>query len=338
MRSKQEQSLGRDHQKTERLRFIDEALFWTGEVTRRSIIENFGVSEETAKTDLRDYRKHYAPDLPRDRRDNVYRVGLDFTPRISKPDAESYLDQLSRSGMGPPIDRVPDVERRIIHHIILQNVLRAIREENEIEILYRSPRADEAKAYRIYPHALLHDGFRWSVRCYVRREGGGHWGEMVLDRIEEVFDRNWPVEPSLIGGDEEWRTIVELEIIPNPGLDPALRSLIEQQYAMTDGRKIVRVRRCMLAYFLKRYQLEEPTTLKAPHQAPLALRNWSFAMSLVPAGMRVPLPESQAAAPRLIQALRDRLPSLTEQEILERALSEFSRSLGQAQERRANED
>ena len=44
------------------------------------------------------------------------------------------------------------------------------------------------------------------------------------------------------------------------------------------------VRQCMLAYFLKRYQLEEPATLKAPHQAPLHLRNREMAKEL----MRLP--------------------------------------------------
>jgi hypothetical protein len=60
MRAKREHYAARDHQKSERLTFIDEELFWTGEITRRCIEETFGVSEETAKTDLRDYRRDHA--------------------------------------------------------------------------------------------------------------------------------------------------------------------------------------------------------------------------------------------------------------------------------------
>ena len=41
-----------------------------------------------------------------------------------------------------------------------------------------------------------------------------------------------------------------------PDLDAAGRALIEEQYGMKGGSKIVRVRQCMLAYFLKRYHLE----------------------------------------------------------------------------------
>ena len=89
---------------------------------------------------------------------------------------------------------------------------------------------------------------------------------------------------------------VELELVPNPDLDAARRALIEEQYGMKEGSKIVRVRQCMLTFFLKRYHLEEPTTLKAPHQAPLRLRNRRMATELLPIGMRVRLGETDALA------------------------------------------
>jgi WYL domain len=327
MRAKPERAR-RDHQKAERLRFIDEELFWTGEITRRSIEQSFGVSEETAKSDLRDYRRGYAGDLKPDPQDNIYRVPIDFVPRLARPDAEAYLDWLARLETAPvAVAAVPGVDRLTVDRTILQSIVRAIREGCEIDIDYRSPRAATARRYRIFPHALLHDGFRWSVRCHIRGEAGDHWGEMVLDRIEEVAAETWPAAAGLAGGDEDWQSIIEVELVPNPKLDAAARSLIEAQYGMQDGRKIVPVRRCMLAYFLKRYQLEEPISLKAPHQAPLALRDRAMVMELLPAGMRVPLDDDPPPAAALLRRLRQRLPKLTEQTILERALATLLRQL-----------
>jgi WYL domain len=326
MRAKPEQ-VRRDQQKAERLRFIDEELFWIGEITRRSIEQAFGVSEETAKSDLRDYRRGFAGDLKPDPQDNIYRVPIDFVPRIAKPDAEAYLDRLARLEAAPvAVAAVPDVDRRTIDRTILQSIVRAIHDRSEIDIDYRSPRAAAARRYRIFPHALLHDGFRWSVRCHIRGEAGDHWGEMVLDRIEEVAAETWPAA-ALSGGDEDWQSIIEVELVPNPGLDAAGRSLIEAQYGMQNGRKVVPVRRCMLAYFLKRYQLEEPTSLKAPHQAPLSLRDRPMVTELLPPGMRVPLESDPPPAAALLRCLRERLPELTEQAILERALASLLRQL-----------
>ncbi|MGH7115442.1 MAG: WYL domain-containing protein [Stellaceae bacterium] len=252
------------------------------------------------------------PALKPGRPDNIYRVPIDFSPRLSNPNPEAYLDRLARRGAPAlPIATVPDVERRPIDRTILQSVVRAIRDAYEIEIFYRSPRAKMATRYRIFPHALLHDGFRWSVRCYVRREGQGHWGEMVLDRIEEVMAQSSPADPALIGGDDEWQAMVELELVPNQALAPAAVSLIEEQYGMREGVKVVPVRQCMLAYFLKRYQLEEPVTLKAPHQGPLHLRNRAMAAELMPLGMRVPLAATDAVAPQLIRRLLQLLPGVS---------------------------
>ena len=122
IKTKREHPASRDHRKAERLQFIDEELFRAGEITRRSIEETFGVSEETAKADLRDYRRGYARDLRPDRSDHIYRVPIDFVPRISNPGPESYLFWLIRciithleSAMVPcrsPLDRSHDpIER-----------------------------------------------------------------------------------------------------------------------------------------------------------------------------------------------------------------------------------
>jgi hypothetical protein len=321
MGSKQEHAALRRYHAGARWKFIDEELFWVGEITRRRIMDAFGVSEETAKTDIRDYRRGFAQDVVRDPRDNVYRVPLDFTPRLKPPpDPERWLARLAGDAAPVvPVESVPEVERRTIDRTVLQSIVRAMHQGVEVFVHYRSAREPAARGRWIRPLAFLHDGFRWSVRCFQHRSaGGGFWGEMVLDRIEEVAAETRPADPALAGHDEGW-DLVELELCANPRLPSEHREGIEAQYGMTRGMRALSVRQCMLAYFLKRYQLDEPVTLKAPHQAPLALRDRSLA-DQVPDAMRVPLATSDAPAPRLMQALRARLPGISDQEILERAL------------------
>lgn len=324
MRSNREQVAAKAFGQLSRLQFIDEELYWRGEITRRRIAETFNVSLDTAKADLRRYRLELAPDMTPDDQDNVYRVTLDFEPRLLKQlDPHAYLTALiEREADEIRVDVVPDIDRRPIDPTVLQSVMRCTREAQEVLVYYRSARSREAKPFWIYPHALTHDGFRWAARCYMHRnEEQGYWGDMVLDRIEEVSAETRPAPAELIGKDEAWNAIVEIEIVPNPGLDEHERGLIEEQYGMTHGRKIVPVRQCQLVYFLKRYQLEEPITLKAPHQAPIVLRNREMANELVPVAMQVPLCDHDAEAPRLMQALTAQFPQLSAQQILEKGLA-----------------
>jgi predicted DNA-binding transcriptional regulator YafY len=328
--SKGKRPRSKDYDRLARLRFIDDELFWSGQITRRRIAERFGVSEETAKADIRAYRRGPGSDLAPGGRDHVYRVPIDFTPRLGPAStSEDYLaGLLEDDGAGIAVGVVPDVDRRRIDRIVLQSVVRAIREGDEIKVYYRSPRIAEARIYWILPHALVHDGFRWAVRCYYHRDEGGYWGEMVLDRIEEVAAERRRADPALRDADEHWHTQVEIALVPNPGLSPAERQLIEAQYGMVDGRKVIRVRRCLLVYFLKRYQLEEPATFKAPHQAPLVIAEPAAAAAAILPAMRVPLGETEAAAPRLLRALRERLPGTSDQSILEQALGALLDRLG----------
>ncbi len=324
MRSNREQISAKAFGQLSRLQFIDQELYWSGEITRRRIAETLGVSHDTAKADLKRYRLDLAPDLTPDEQDNIYRVPLDYEPRLGRAlDPEGYLTGLSaRQPSDIPVDVVPDIDRKPIDPIVLQSILRCIKGSQELLVYYRSARWREAKPLWIYPHALTHDGFRWATRCYVHRnDEQGYWGDMVLDRIEEVTVDTRPAPAELIGKDDAWNDIVEIEIVPNPGLDAHERGLIEEQYGMTNGRKIVPVRQCQLVYFLKRYQLEEPITLKAPHQAPIVLRDRGMANGLVPVAMRVPLSDHEAEAPRLMRALTVRFPQLSAQQILEKGLT-----------------
>ena len=50
-----------DLQQARRLSFVDEHLYWTGEIRRRQIKEAFGISEDTAQRDLRTYRRGWVP-------------------------------------------------------------------------------------------------------------------------------------------------------------------------------------------------------------------------------------------------------------------------------------
>lgn len=297
------------YEQTRREYFIDRELFWQGQITRKAIMDAFGVSVDTAKDDLRNYRDKYSPDLTQNPQTQIFEAPLGFTQRCSlKSDPEEYLswlaggpifalpvpDDAARKNWTGQIDVVPTLERRKIDSTCLQGVLRAIRSEKEIEIAYKSPHDREAKCFWVYPHALLSDSFRWSCRCW--RYDHERWGEIVLDRIEDVFDSDGkndlrrPADKDKIGKDADWHEYVDVELAPHPGLSPDTKQSIEDQYGMRDGVLLMPIRKALLIYFLKRYQLEEPETKsqKAPHQQPLIVKNRPAVTAAIPPHMRIP--------------------------------------------------
>jgi len=61
---------------------------------------------------------------------------------------------------------------------------------------------------------------------------------------------------------------------------------------MRNGELRLRIRRAMLLYFLKRYQIEEQSTRKAPHQQPLVILNRAETTAALPPWKRIP-PEEE---------------------------------------------
>ncbi|HYE00173.1 MAG TPA: WYL domain-containing protein, partial [Alphaproteobacteria bacterium] len=118
------------------------------------------------------------------------------------------------------------------------------------------------------------------------RSDRGRFGDVVLDRIEAIHETKKARHSAK--DDAEWQTEIEVRLGPHPGLDPEARRHIEWQYNMRSGRTTVKVRRAMLLYFLKRYQIEEESTRKAPHQQPLFILNRDEVTAALPPWKRVP--------------------------------------------------
>lgn len=293
-----------------RLQYIDFELYWHGEVTRRRMRELFGVSVGTCRTDFGRYRDEFSGGMSRDEKSGRYTAMPDFSnfkPKIIKPNAEAYLAFLADPNRGadlvPSADESvnaresrarsrgveiyepPILSRKLIDPDCLREVLRAMHQKQQIEIFYRSPHSSQEEWFTIYPTALGYDGFRWACRCW--RLDRRRWGEIVLDRIGDVKEPR-PVAPPGFGRDEDWETMATVVLGPNPGLTESQRLAVELQYEMKGRRIGIEVRKCFLVYFLKRYQLEEPTTQKAPHQAPITVLNRAEVTALIPPRMRVP--------------------------------------------------
>src|SRR5262249_54636329 len=159
---------------------------------------------------------------------------------------DRFEDLPSGTAQDGMVDTTPLLARRRIEPLALQGIVRALEAGQEIEILYRSPSGPEPKGVWILPEGFLHDGFRWSCRCY-RYDIEG-WGEAVLDRIEDDLGHRRPADLAKVGRDTGWTERVVLKLAPHPGLDPSHRAAIESQHNMSNGVVEIAVRKCQVTY------------------------------------------------------------------------------------------
>lgn len=263
-----------------RLEFIDFRLFWDGRFNRSDLADTFGISPQQASADIAQYEKIAGRNLRYDRAEKAYIRTEAFSPAFIGETIERYLLQLvaiENRWMRPEdtwFDTIPPVEvltlgRRPNDPTVLLHVLDAIRKKSEIDIEYASLTGSMQPSRTIAPHALSHSDGRWYIRSWSRDHND--FRDYNLNRIVSVTDhRPALVDPTL---DFEWVHIINLVMVPNPGLSPERQAAVAAEHGMVDGRLVRPCRLSLSFYLMSEYNLDvEPGMLK-PEKQQLILQN-----------------------------------------------------------------
>jgi len=263
-----------------RLAFIEERLFWLGEVNRTDLVNRFGVSMSQASVDIARYLALEPPAVGYDKSAKRYVAGERFKPVLAKPNASRFLGELrlvdvgilaveeTMLGAATPFDATPLPERPV-DPFVLRGVLRAIRAGHALEIAYQSMSRPEPGRRTIEPHALAYDGFRWHTRAFDHQTR--EFRDFVLGRLTKP-------KPAGVAGsnptdDTDWQSFVDLIIAPHPKLTPAQTRAIASDYGIQDGSTTIRVRRALLFYALKRLGLDVSADVRPPTEQHIVLIN-----------------------------------------------------------------
>jgi WYL domain len=263
-----------------RLAFIEQRLFWLGEVNRTDLVDRFGVSMSQASVDIARYLALKPPDVAYDKSAKRYVAGERFKPVLAKPDASRFLGELRLVDFGilavqetmlgalPPFDATPFPERPV-DPFVLRAVLRAIRGRRALDVAYQSMSRPEPMRRTIEPHALGHDGFRWHARAFDRETG--EFRDFVLGRLSKP--KVGGAAGSKPEDDVDWDSSVDLVIAPHPKLTPAQSRAIAIDYGIRDGSATIPVRRALLFYALKRLGLDVSSEVRPPYEQHIVLLN-----------------------------------------------------------------
>lgn len=242
----------------ERLAFLELRAYFAGELRRGDIEARFGVRPAAASRDLSAYRDLAPGNLDYDAVGRCYRPTDSFkevfefqTDRVLAWLLQGYGDGLDLDLARPaPCDGPGSLTRPSLS--VLATVTRAMRARRALDVSYLSL-ASGACSRQIVPVALADNGLRWHVRAFDR--ANQRFGDFVLTRIAKARAVEGPVEPrELLEADEQWGRIVEMELVPHPGV--RWPKAIEADYGMRGGALRIRARAALAGYVLRRWSID----------------------------------------------------------------------------------
>lgn len=255
----------------QRLAFIESKLFWTGRVNRSDIMERFEVSAIQASSDFTRYQEIAPGNVAYDSRRKCYIPTSEFSAVLIAPSAEGYLSQLvhEEEESDATLANVVEEPQRCVDPQVLRQILKAIRERLDIQVMYQSMSQPKPVWRWITPHVLISDHHRWHVRAFCHNSGS--FKDFLLARILEIGIERGATVAAL--ADIKWRTQVEVVLVPNQGLTEDQKKVIESDYGMNDGKRVFQVREATLFYFLKNLGLDCPPE-KSPEKQQVVVANW----------------------------------------------------------------
>jgi len=264
----------------QRLEFVEERLYWLGEINRQDLIARFGISMSQASADINRYLKLAGDGIRYDKSAKRYVADADFEPVLAEPDAARMLADMrlvdagliapeqARLGVVPPLETTP-VPERPVDPGVLRVLWRAIARSLQVKMHYQSMNRAEPVARTVEPHALAHDGFRWHVRAWDDANAG--FRDFVLGRITAP-ELAGPAEKTA-EADQDWNTWIDLQITPHPELAHAQRRAVCLDYGIAGDHAVVKVRRALLFYALRRLGLDTPPDARNPQEQHIVLLN-----------------------------------------------------------------
>ena len=246
----------------QRLAYIEFRVWFFGEVTRKDVLDRFGLATAAGTRDMVLYRDLAPNNVAYEGK--VYRYQPTFTP-LFEHQAERVLAMLTAGfGEGEP----PSMGESLPHAVparlnqppldILAAVTRAIHGGYPLRLTYHSMKTG-AVAREIVPHALVDSGLRWHVRAYDRTKG--EFRDLVLTRMENIepLENQSTVNPvqshELPAADAQWQKEINLDLLPHPAHPHP--SSIERDFGMGAlGALRVTLRAAVAGYVLRQWQVD----------------------------------------------------------------------------------
>lgn len=246
----------------ERYRFIEQVVGWEGEINSTHISEMFSITRQAASLTLKSYREHAPQHLEYNSSKKVFLTTEKFNDYFFQSkhlcQFKNYLTDVVNKGTDIVFadnNFCFEVEAplRNINPLQVRPILKAIREKLAIDIGYISLSSPRYLDRIIQPHALIFDGLRWHVRAYCNKNQA--FRDFTLSRFngEAIYEGK---ATSLREHDDAWQIIVEVVIEADPRFSNVQKRIIEQDFQMKNGIKVIKSRAALVNYLLRKLRID----------------------------------------------------------------------------------
>ena len=267
-----------------RLKFIERAALWTGQVGRRAVATTFDVSVGHVTLDFQRYREMAPGNLNYDVAEKCFRPTDVFKPIFGEEGPASILGTLAATaalplqergrllGFTPSVDAIQPIPVAIDQDLLI-SVCRAITAGGAMEISYQSMSTPDPQPRTFAPHALVFTGQRWLVRGWDSRHHA--FRDLALARFLSAREAG---SPGLLPRDHQWHCRATLELGLVDGLSPSQADVSAREFGMTmqkaGGYAVsIQPRQALIPYILDHLRLRPNEVVG--QVVPIRLRNYS---------------------------------------------------------------
>lgn len=241
--------------------FIEIIIQWEGRLTLQHLQQEFGFGRSKAKKLLNEYLELQPSNLTYDASLKGHKPSNCFTPAFT----QGHIDEYCRSELSDVIGiQLLEAPLRNIDPNLIRPILRAIRNQQRIDIGYQSLSSPDYESRIISPHSLVFDGLRYHVRAHCEKNNA--YRDFVLSRFcfeSEALKPEFE-GPSEFGKeqDSEWNTQLVLSIEPDNRLNEQQQRIIGLDYQMQQNEqgpwtREIPVRAALARYLLQRLRLDQ---------------------------------------------------------------------------------
>lgn len=258
-----------------RFSFIENVVGWEGQINATHLATQFKLTRLSASKVLKSYREQYPEYLDYNASTKAFLATAHFDKAVAVNDFSHYLSNIAIKAEEQPNNGYSNVEGSVLEvEAPLRNInpqqvrpiLRAIREKKKIDIGYISLSSPDYLDRIIQPHTLIFDGLRWHVRAFCNKNND--FRDFTLSRFNGIAEFEGKAD-KFAQDDSKWNTFIDVVIEADRRFSAVQKRVIEQDFQMENGQKVITTRAALVNYLLKRLHIND--TQNTPEEQQIVL-------------------------------------------------------------------